>query len=85
MIEKANVHDVNILEKTIDPLIHKPKYIVGDKGYISNKLKQKYKAKNINIVYPYKQNSKTINTPVEKILLKRRYKVENFFANLKQN
>ena len=93
---KGNVHDVN----TISPSIHKItinnnnyKNIIGDKGYIVNKLKRiKFKREQRAVlITPYRKNQKEKNTTIvicrtneELRLLKSRSLVENFFASLKQ-
>lgn len=59
--------------------------LVGDKGYavkINKKLELK-RQYNVNMVYPHKKNQK-IKTPIKhKILLKKRYVIENVNAKLK--
>lgn len=75
------------------PLIKKSKmslkkisYLVGDKGYISKKNKNKLKIKKINLITPLKKNQKNakkINSK-NKNILKKRFKVEALFAILKR-
>lgn len=80
-LETSNVHDVNIVNDTIDNISIK---IVGsrlgaDKGYISSILKNNLKVnKNIDLITCNKSNSKNnINTIEENNFLKGRYIIEN--------
>ena len=80
-LETSNVHDVNIVNDTIDNISIK---IVGsrvgaDKGYISSTLKNNLKVnKNIDLITCNKSNSKNnINTIEENNFLKGRYIIEN--------
>ena len=80
-LETSNVHDVNIVNDTIDNISIK---IVGsrlgaDKGYISSTLKNNLKInKNIDLITCNKSNSKNnINTIEENNFLKGRYIIEN--------
>jgi len=61
--EKGSVHDVKLVEPTLEKIIKKPENIVGDKGYISSELKKKLGQSNIKLVYPYRNynKSKTIS------------------------
>lgn len=85
-LAKPNNHDVSLVKETIMN-DHKLKncYLIGDKGYISPKLKNELKINNnIVLIYPYRKNQKTINSLIEKQLLKKRHIVENFFSWLKK-
>lgn len=80
----ANIHDINLVNDTIDTIDNISIKIVGcrigaDKGYISKELKEKLKNdKNIDLITCNKRNSKNyINTLSENIFLKGRYIVEN--------
>ena len=55
VISKANVHDIKLLEPTLDINI-KPICLVGDKGYISLELKTKLKNNGTELVYPYRNH-----------------------------
>jgi hypothetical protein len=99
IISKANVHDIKLLEPTLD-INFKPICIVGDKGYISTDIKTKLQTNGTELIYPYRNYKKSgkiskdgkkkhrksykTNTDREKIILKNRYKIENMFATLKQ-
>jgi hypothetical protein len=85
----SNVHDINTVKDTIKNSIidlSKSKLvnglnIGGDKGYISNKLKEDLKENNnINFITETKENSKNKNSLKYIKFLKKRYIVENFFA-----
>jgi transposase len=89
-IDKANKHDSKILT---DGIIRNMKNnlelnkitIVGDKGYIINDDKKKqFNRRNIKIIHPYRKNQKKKNNKMELKLLGKRYRIENFFAGLKQ-
>ena len=81
--------------KTLKPSIHdllknklkyKKLFLVGDKGYAlkktdKNKLFIDY---NIELVYPHRKNQKEKTPKKHKVLLKKRYVVENVFSKLKQ-
>ena len=73
----------NLLETTIK---FRKLYLVGDKGYARNikakqHLRKKYKTE---LIYPHRKNQKVKTPEKSKILLKKRYVIENVFANLKQ-
>jgi len=80
-LETSNIHDINIVEDTIDNICIKidGSKIGGDKGYISDYLKDKLKKeKNIDFITCNKRNSlRNFNTEQEKLFLKKRYIVEN--------
>jgi transposase len=81
--------------KTLKPSIHdllknklkyKKLFLVGDKGYAlkktdKNKLFIDY---NIELVYPHRKNQKEKTPKKHKVLLRKRYVVENVFSKLKQ-
>lgn len=97
-VAPANVHDIKLLEPTLKDI--KPTNLVADKGYVSDELKKDLKDKNINLVFPYRNYTKSTklssdgskkfkkkykeNTAEDKKLLKNRYKIENSFSRLKQ-
>ena len=99
VISKANVHDIKLLEPTLDINV-KPMCLVGDKGYISSAIKTKLKNNGTELVYPYRNYNKSSklskngekkhkknynkNTDEDKIKLKKRHLIENIFASLKQ-
>ena len=77
-------HETNSLLHSIDLLknkIKKKTFIIGDKGFIINdsKINNKY----VKIVTPKRTNQRTKNTNEEKLKLKIRYTVENWFSKLK--
>ena len=68
---------INQLSNRIKGLYRDPVYLVADKGYISEQLKQLLKTKNVILVTPKRKNAKNKNLPRKhKILLKSRFKVE---------
>lgn len=80
-------HDINGVQKTLNAIPFTLKNyvkvnLIGDKGYVT---KNKFKVfnKKVGMTYPKKKNQKKKNTKREKILLKGRHKIENFFASIK--
>lgn len=58
--------------------------LIGDKGYISNAIKNELKKENINLIYPHKKNMKP--TPKRsKEKLKNRYIIEHTIRDNKKN
>ena len=89
-IDKASVHDAKIMDEIIDKKqieltapYHNPKYLVADKGYISEKIKQKLKNKNIIYTTPHKKNKSKL-TMIRKQCLKNRFKIEQYFSFIKR-
>ncbi len=89
-ITESKSHDIAHLDTIVDNIpknigvsYHNPLYIVGDKGYISNERKIKYKKNNIILVYPNRRNAIKKTTYRNKQLLKKRFVVEASFAHLK--
>jgi len=83
-LSTGNIHDITLLMDTLP----KNKYfniLYADKSYISKNLKQRLVSRNINLIYPYKKNSKIKNTKEEQYELKNRMKVEHINNSLKQN
>ena len=90
-ISKGSIHDAKIMETVINNKLNNNKHnfnLVGDKGYIKNKdYVNTLKDTNIiTLITPTRINSKQNNiiSDNNKILLKERYKVENFFSLLKR-
>lgn len=80
-------HDIKGVQPTLNNIpIELKQYVkvnlIGDKGYIT---KNKFKVFNrkVSMTCPKRKNQKRKNTKSEKILLKDRHKIENFFASLK--
>lgn len=65
----GNIHDVKTIEPSLSHITNKLKYnninLIGDKGYISNDIKQKLKHININLVTYSKANQKIKNSSYE--------------------
>ena len=58
-IDKGNVHDIKMVDKTIPNNLN-IKYLIGDKGYISKPLKQRlFINKKIKLIYPYRNYNKS--------------------------
>ena len=57
-IHSGNTHDIKTVEKSIENLMsikYRKINLIGDKGYISAELKNKYKEQKINMVYTMKK------------------------------
>lgn len=87
----ANVHDTVPAVQTIDgigcKLRNDNRYrnvIVGDKGYVSVKLSEAIRARNMRLLTPRKKNSTNRQRlkRSDKDLLRKRHKVENTFCRL---
>ena len=81
-------HDIKGVQNTLDSIPVKlaknvTVRLIGDKGYVTS---QKFTAFNrkVKMIHPKRKNQKTKNTYNEEIILKNRYKIENFFASLKK-
>jgi Transposase DDE domain len=85
------MHDSELTEEVIKclpfklkNLKRKPKNLIADGGYINAFVKHKLRTK-VNLIYPYRKNQKAKNSESEKILLKKRYKIENVNSWMKNN
>ncbi|SFD77246.1 transposase, partial [Pseudoalteromonas denitrificans] len=58
-------------------------FVIADKGYDSEAIRNKVRERNSSPVIPRKQNSKTGNGDIDWCLYKYRHLVENAFARLK--
>lgn len=91
VIRNTFPHDSKTIKSSVLDLIknklkYKKLFLVGDKGYAlkktdKNKLFIDY---NIELVYPHRRNQKEKTPKKHKVLLKKRYVVENVFSKLKQ-
>ena len=81
-VDKGSCHDTKMFYRTIENV--KCKKIIGDKGYTSKEIKETVKEKGIELIYPYKRNSKLENNKEENELLKKRHIVENVICNVKK-
>ena len=59
-------------------------YIIADRGYDSEALREQIRNKNAITVIPRKKNSKVDNADIDWCLYKYRHLVDNVFARLKQ-
>jgi len=78
----GQVHDMVHAESLVE---HSPKsdYVIADKGYDSEPLREYVKESGSTPVIPRKENSKTGNKDVDWCLYKYRHLVENAFARIK--
>jgi IS5 family transposase len=81
MITGAKVHDVKALE---DLLFSNIKTIIGDKGYISKKLKERLAKKGIKLITPSRKNMEQIEQNDGNFLFKIRKIIETYFSKLKE-
>lgn len=89
--KKTLQHDSQTIEKTLDNLLINTNkcrkiYLIGDKGYMRSQKdkKQIFDNYKVEVVHPNKKNQKEQTSNKNKILLKKRYVIENVFANLKK-
>src|SRR5207253_402791 len=93
-ITNGGKHDIDIIPTIYEKLTKQFKSsnrkrvnIIGDKGYTSNKYKKLFAKKKMHYIIPDKKNKKEqVNKYFyfNRNLLKKRYKVENYFGHLKQ-
>lgn len=81
-ITGGEVHDSKAASSLIKQL-PKADYIVADKGYDSEPIREQIRAKKTIPVIPRKRNSKAGNADIDWCLYKYRHLVENVFARLK--
>ena len=81
-ITGGEVHDVKAAPEIIRKL-ERAENFIADKGYDSEEIREKARAKGINPVIPRKSNSKKPNPEFDSHLYKMRHLVENLFARLK--
>ena len=79
----GEVHDSKAAPELLDKL-PSADYIIADRGYDSEQLREQIKAKESVPVIPRKKNSKIGNKEVDWCLFRYRHLVENIFARLKQ-
>ena len=72
------------LNKTIDEMFEILFPFIKHIPIATKNKKEELKCKGIKLLYPYKKNSKKVNSNKDKKLLKRRHIVENSICSLKQ-
>jgi transposase len=82
-ITGGEVHDSKATPTLID-MLPSSDYIIADRGYDSEALREQIRDKNVIPVIPRKKNSKVSNAGIDWCLYKYRHLVENVFARLKQ-
>ena len=78
----GEVHDCKIAPEFIEELPQSD-YVIADKGYDDEKLREIIRKKLSTPIIPRKNNSKTGNSDIDWSLYKYRHLVENLFARLK--
>jgi len=82
-IDEGNRSDMKIGEEISD-IVPKKSILIADKGYNSEKIREKLKKRKIRPVIPYKSNSKKRKKISSKKLYKQRNVIERFFLKLKK-
>jgi len=82
-ITGGEVHDSKAAPTLID-MLPNADYIIADRGYDSEALREQIRGKNAIPVIPRKKNSKVGNDDIDWCLYKYRHLVENVFSRLKQ-
>ncbi len=83
-IKGGEVHDSKTASSLIDNLPY-TNYIVADKGYDSETIREKIRDKSTIPLMPREKNSKTGNACIDWCLYKYRHLVENVFTRLKHD
>ena len=81
IITGGEVHDSKTANELID-LLPRTDFIIADKGYDSEKIREKVRERSAIPVIPRKKNSKAGNADIDWCLYKYRHLVENAFAKL---
>lgn len=81
-ITGGEVHDAKAAPKIIHK-VSQAEYLIGDKGYDSEEIREQARSKKMNPIIPRKSNSKKPNPEFDSHLYKMRHLVENLFARLK--
>ena len=81
-ITGGEVHDSKAAASLIDKLPD-AEYVIADKGYDSESIREQIRQRNAIPVIPRKRNSKAGNADIDWCLYKYRHLVENAFARLK--
>ncbi len=82
LLTGGEVHDIRAAPELIARL-PEADFVVADKGYDSEPIREQIRKKNGKPVIPRKSNSKTGNADMDWCLYKYRHLVENAFARLK--
>ncbi len=80
-ITGGQVHDSQVAEAIIENI--EAENLLADKGYDSEKIREKARDKNIIPMIPRRSNSKKPNSEFDRHIYKARHQVENIFARLK--
>jgi transposase len=81
-ITGGEVHDAKVAPELIAKIPHAD-FVIADKGYDSDKLREQVREQNSTPIIPKKRNSKTGNDGLDWDLYKLRHLVENTIARLK--
>ena len=79
----GEVHDSQVAPELIE-LVGSAEYLIADKGYDSDTIRDKARQHKMKPVIPKRKNAKQPNPDFDSYLYKLRHLVENMFARLKQ-
>ncbi len=83
----STIHDIKTVPETLKNIIidtgNKKINIIGDKGYVNSSIFL-YDNKIVNTIVPNRKNMKKRSSQYNKTKLKKRYLIENVFAELKK-
>ncbi len=80
-ITESEVHDSQVAGDLIDEF--HSEYLIADKAYDSDEIRDKARSKKIKPVIPRRKNSKKKNKDFDRHIYKSRHQIENLFARLK--
>lgn len=81
-VESASPHEVTLVQDTLDATFgfDLPEYLIGDKGYDSDKLDRQLVEQGVEMIAPNRANRKKTQDGRKLRRYKRRYRVERAFA-----
>ena len=82
LLTRGEVHD-SIKAVELLQIVPKAEYVIADKGYDSEDIREEVKNRNAIPVIPKRSNSKQGNDDIDWQLYKHRHLVENIFARIK--
>ncbi len=80
-ITESEVHDSQVAGDLIDEF--HSEYLIADKAYDSDEIRDKARSKKVKPVIPRRKNSKKKNKDFDRHIYKSRHQIENLFARLK--
>ena len=83
ILTEGGIHDCKQAENLLAPVIHEDAFVLGDKGYDSDKIIEFIESESAIAVIPPKSNRK-IQREYDKEIYRNRNQVERFFNRIKQ-